>query len=663
MKKGFSIFLIILSIFALVGVAGGAYYLGTRSSSSSTIIPFTKLPQTSPTSQIPDQIKTEPLFSGAVKKISKNLNLFKITDIDKENGIPDSIVYYEAGIFLRGEFKGYTRILAIRPSEGPGPSLQFILATKDFNTYVLDDPTNKTDNYPETDWDNPYMYIDKSKVIKTVTLDTDHPQTISTAKPFKLIRQDSILSEYKKTGEKDKNGNDIYLEMPLTKFEASSLLISSLSHLSLYAGETDWGNGEGYSDKEKQDLETRNKYLNTTTLVHGSDSTGLSYSYIVSTEKEINTYLNSLATNEQKNIEYKKQVALFNEKKLSDYPEYPKLASFPGLRLNKSSAGLPDAFYSTYESAFPGACGGTQSTYIVDGLEEADLDALSSSSEYPLFVLNDIKHPLYRLAYSTKTDQGEESFKSVNDNKSMPSFSEYVERHPLLFFKDAWGRWGVVGEFDLQLMGGCGKPVIYLYPEKQTEVRLSFVSPVALNTNIPTYNNGWFVSASPNGILTDLQSFHTDCSKIDSSHAGSEYAAAACKNNTYPYIYWSGKSVENSYPQVKGGWIVEKENLNSFMQNKLSAMGLTEKESRDMITYWVPKMKEKNGLYYRISFLQTKDLNTFIPMHVNPQPDSIVRVFLDWKALSSKPMVTPIPQQLEKMERNGFVLVEWGGLL
>jgi len=74
-------------------------------------------------------------------------------------------------------------------------------------------------------------------------------------------------------------------------------------------------------------------------------------------------------------------------------------------------------------------------------------------------------------------------------------------------------------------------------------------------------------------------------------------------------------------------------------------------------------MSEKNAPYYERGFLQTKDMNAFIPMNINPQPDSVLRVFLDWKALSSKPTVVPVPQRLEKVSRNGFTLVEWGGLL
>jgi len=640
-KKGFSWLLIILSVVVISGIGGGAYYLGTRSTSKTIPASPTKTKIITNTSPQPSVNKSQdPLFSGSLKKISDDLGLFKISDADKENGVPDSIVYFDAGIFTRGEFKGYTRILAIRPSEGPGPSLQFILATNDYKTYLLDDPDNKTTKYPESDWDNPYMYINKTKISKTVALDSDHPKTINLEKPYGLIKEDSFLIE----------------------FEKSQSLVSPEKQLSFFAGGTDWGTGKGYSDKEKKSLDIRKKYLNSTTLVHVQDSTGLTFLYLLSSQKDIDDYLNKLPAYEQDLIAHKKQVVLFNEKKLKEYPTAPEYLTIPGMKTTKALSGLANDFYNTYESAFPGACGGTQSTFIIDLPKNDDLVSIPSSSVYPLYFLKDNKHPLYELAYQAKTDIDDETYKSVNDGKSKPSFDEYVAKHPLLIFKDAWGRWGVMGEFDIKLMGGCGKPVVYLYSEKPTDIHLSFLSSVSLNTQIPFYNNGWFVKAQPDGRLTDLQPQYTDCSKIDSLKFGSEYANNSCKTNNYPYIYWSGKSMENSYPKAEGGWVVERKNLKIFMDQKLKEIGLTEKESNDMTSYWIPKMNEKNSPYYRISFLTTKQMNEFVPMNVRPVPDSVLRVFLDFKPLNSKPIVDPIPQQFGKFNRHGFTLVEWGGL-
>lgn len=98
------------------------------------------------------------------------------------------------------------------------------------------------------------------------------------------------------------------------------------------------------------------------------------------------------------------------------------------------------------------------------------------------------------------------------------------------------------------------------------------------------------------------------------------------------------------------------------MNEKLKAIGLTEKESNDMISYWVPKMTEKNTPYYQVGFLTSNQMNKFIPMNISPIPDSVLRVFLDYKALDTKPLTNPAPQQFNKFIRSGFTLVEWGGL-
>ncbi|MDY3740523.1 MAG: hypothetical protein SO022_08700 [Selenomonadaceae bacterium] len=46
-------------------------------------------------------------------------------------------------------------------------------------------------------------------------------------------------------------------------------------------------------------------------------------------------------------------------------------------------------------------------------------------------------------------------------------------------------------------------------------------------------------------------------------------------------------------------------------------------------------------------------------MTTTPVPDTSIRVFMAWKKSADK--VDIKPQQLDKIERKGFTLVEWGG--
>jgi hypothetical protein len=50
-----------------------------------------------------------------------------------------------------------------------------------------------------------------------------------------------------------------------------------------------------------------------------------------------------------------------------------------------------------------------------------------------------------------------------------------------------------------------------------------------------------------------------------------------------------------------------------------------------------------------------------MPLDVNPVPDTVIRVLMITKPLDKYVEVNE--QQLEKVERNGYTLVEWGGTI
>ena len=127
----------------------------------------------------------------------------------------------------------------------------------------------------------------------------------------------------------------------------------------------------------------------------------------------------------------------------------------------------------------------------------------------------------------------------------------------------------------------------------------------------------------------------------------------------------------NMTPKIKTGG--KKVLLNEFMKESeeiyfyhkaegRKIIPVNDKEKNDFISYWLPDMLAKNTPYYRISFLQTNDLNSLFPMQVSPSPDTTFRLFLDYSPLTGKPQKIPQPQTLDKLVRNGFTLVEWGGL-
>jgi hypothetical protein len=319
--------------------------------------------------------------------------------------------------------------------------------------------------------------------------------------------------------------------------------------------------------------------------------------------------------------------------------------------------------YKTYGQIAPGGCGGLATTYVLKNISQNDLVQIGTTSRGTiLYTLKDSDHSLNHDEYNSKVDEYTDASGTLHVDSTPGSYSDYVAKNPVLIFQDPWGRWIGLGEFDNPTPGGCGKPVIYLYPPKPTEVNVRFSTPMRLTTDIPTYiPDGWNVLAQPDGELTDLQPQFTDCAAIDSTMPGSEYAQSACDHNDYPYLYWEGQAA-NSYPIPTGGWVVPQNQISDFLNRKLTEIGLTDKEKNDMMSYWVPQLIQKNTPYYRISFFQTDQMDQFIPMQVFPKPDTVIRVFLDWSALAAIPAVQPQPEVLQHIDRKGFTLVEWGGL-
>ncbi|MCL5411803.1 MAG: hypothetical protein M1150_03650 [Patescibacteria group bacterium] len=661
--------LLITGIVVLLALFSGvAYYLGAKG----TKVDLTSNKQQSqeqPTSNpIPTTtVSQTPLFSGQLKRLSQNLQIFKSTEDDKLNGIENNFVYYDAGKFNQGELKDYTRIMAIRPSRGPGQPLTFTLATKDFQNYVLDDPDNKTTKYPADDWQNPYNFLDKSKITSTRTFETEQSREIDLNQNFALYLEELSI-ENVPTNRKDKNGSQIDDTPLTTNFASYQKLTSPFNNLTIYFKPYEQNNTyyNQLSQSEKEKFQLRQKYLLGDTEVIVVDSVGLPIVYAMTTPGNVKIYNNKQAQYEIAWKTYQEQLKKFQNKEISQYPQSPDYVYLPTLGFSNSQINSQNnlKFFNNYKTAVPGACATSQNSRVIN-VSDSDLEQIGSVSNLPLYRLKDTNNPLYALAYKNKleySDQDPTSWDQVNKGIQKPTLEEYISQSPLLFVKNYWQQWVALGEFDIKLPGGCGKPVVYLYPTQPTDVTVKFEVPVQLTTDIPKYADFWQVKAYPNGSLVNLKPEFTNCQQIDVQQKGSEYAKQACQINTYPYLFWAGNVVSRNYPTIKDGWIVDRKDLGSFLNEKLIGMGLSDTERKDFTNYWLADMLEKNAPYYRISFLQTDDLNRLFPMTVDPKPDTSFRIFLDYSALTEKPEQLPQPQNLNRLVRKGFTLVEWGGL-
>ena len=100
--------------------------------------------------------------------------------------------------------------------------------------------------------------------------------------------------------------------------------------------------------------------------------------------------------------------------------------------------------------------------------------------------------------------------------------------------------------FDVNEYGNmvAKKPIIYLYPEKTTNVEVKLDFNGELIATYPSYDNGWSVTAEPDGTLTN----HAD---------GREYS----------YLFWEGL-YEHDW-NLSTGFVVRAEDTISFLQEKL----------------------------------------------------------------------------------------------
>lgn len=176
------------------------------------------------------------------------------------------------------------------------------------------------------------------------------------------------------------------------------------------------------------------------------------------------------------------------------------------------------------------------------------------------------------------------------------------------------------------------KPVIYLYPETETLVSVKLDYDGVFTETIPPYpRDGWRVIASQSGELTDPES-----------------------GAKYPYLFWEGR--DTHVYAMKDGFVVPGTDTAAFLNQALSDLGLSAKEIADFTEYWVPRMTPN-----RFNFIHfaTDEYDRHVPLHVTPKPDTVIRVFMLFRALDTSIDVTP--QRLTKIERKGFTVVEWGG--
>ena len=174
------------------------------------------------------------------------------------------------------------------------------------------------------------------------------------------------------------------------------------------------------------------------------------------------------------------------------------------------------------------------------------------------------------------------------------------------------------------------KPVIYLYPTAETDITVTLDYDGVLTHTYPAYEDGWRVTASPDGTLRDA--------------AGREYYC----------LFWEGEG--GAEYDFSRGFCVAGRDTAAFLEDALRQLGLTDREANEFLIYWLPRME---GNAYNLIAFQTERYTDSARLTIHPAPDTLLRVFMAWKPLERE--VDIAPQTLTAPERRGFTAVEWGG--
>ncbi|MBO4423558.1 MAG: hypothetical protein J5879_08970, partial [Clostridia bacterium] len=135
------------------------------------------------------------------------------------------------------------------------------------------------------------------------------------------------------------------------------------------------------------------------------------------------------------------------------------------------------------------------------------------------------------------------------------------------------------------------KPIIYLYPEKDTVCSVKLDVSGGITCSYPQYSeNGWEnFTARPDGTLVFPD--------------GREYYA----------LYWEGKGAGEL--DMSSGFCVKGSDTAAFLSDILPKLGLNAKEANEFIIYWLPRMQ--NNEYNLISF-QTEAYTDNAKLTVTP---------------------------------------------
>lgn len=220
-------------------------------------------------------------------------------------------------------------------------------------------------------------------------------------------------------------------------------------------------------------------------------------------------------------------------------------------------------------------------------------------------------------------------------NQKELSENEFIKSNGMVFIKLDNGKYLSMLTLDYEPSVECGKPVIYLYPEKDTVVNVQ-VGIDTFTKTIPSYGtNGWSVLAHPNGNLLNF-----------------------ADKKTYPYLFWEGLS-DKTFTSSET-WTLKRTEVTKKLPETLLNLGLNATEIKDFMEFWGPRILEEKSPHIEFSFVEQKVFDKIAPLTITPKPDTILRVFMVYRGVDKAGFTAP---KYQPVKRHGFTVIEWGGAL
>lgn len=250
-----------------------------------------------------------------------------------------------------------------------------------------------------------------------------------------------------------------------------------------------------------------------------------------------------------------------------------------------------------------------------------------------VYELKTTTHPFLKQFYADYRNTVMDSFAHNEITIPPKTYEEFLSARPLFFWRDPFNRIIAFLNGDF-LATFAAEPVIYLYPPSESEIEVRVRPQQGVSNSKPLYGKGWKVKAEKSGQLTNVSD-----------------------GKKYPFLFWEGLSYV--YPLGDKGFVVRKEEVESFLKEKLQELGLNEVESNDFWEAWNPEFKDSP--YFYITFIDPEVMNALAPLEITPKPNTTIRVMMDFKPLKAPINVPPL-RIAPPPKRQGFTVVEWGGL-